>query len=64
MVTHELEPDLPLDFSIEDLCQGLDIEATEDKPVSSFAAAMLLMHPDKAWGQLSSPKAPRNGATS
>lgn len=48
---HELDPDLPLDFSIEDLCRRLDIDSIEDQPVSSFAA-MLLMHPDKAWGSI------------
>lgn len=48
---HELDPDLPLDFSIEDLCRRLDIEDIEDRPVSSFAA-MLLMHPDRAWGSI------------
>jgi len=48
---HELDPNLPLDFSIEDLCRRLDIEEIEDKRVSSFAA-MLLMHPDKAWGSI------------
>ena len=48
---HELDPDLPVDFSIEDLCRRLDIDNIEDKPVSSFAA-MLLMHPDKAWGSI------------
>lgn len=48
---HELDPDLPLDFSVEQLCRRLDIEEIEEKPVSSFAA-MLLMHPDKAWGSI------------
>lgn len=48
---HELDPDLPLDFSIEDLCRRLDINDIDDKSVSSFAA-MLLMHPDKAWGSI------------
>ncbi len=48
---HELDPDLPLDFSVEALCRRLDIDDIEDKPVSSFAA-MLLMHPDKAWGSI------------
>lgn len=48
---HELDSDLPLDFSIEDLCRRLDIEGIEDKPFSSVAA-MLLMHPDKAWGSI------------
>ncbi|WP_423141797.1 ImmA/IrrE family metallo-endopeptidase [Parablastomonas sp. CN1-191] len=49
---HELEPDLPLDFSMEVLCRRLDIESIEELPVSSIAAAMLLMHPDKAWGSI------------
>lgn len=48
---HELDPHLPLDFSIEDLCRRLDIEDIEDKPVTSFAA-MLLMHQDRAWGSI------------
>lgn len=48
---HELDSSLPLDFSIEELCRRLDIEDIEDKAVSSFAA-MLLMHPDKAWGSI------------
>lgn len=48
---HELDPELPLDFSIEDLCRRLDIEEIEDKAVSSFAA-MLLMHPQRAWGAI------------
>jgi Zn-dependent peptidase ImmA (M78 family) len=48
---HELDPDLPLDFSIEDLCRRLDIKEIEDSSVNSFAA-MLLMHPDRAWGSI------------
>ncbi len=48
---HELAPDLPLDFSIEDVCRRLDISDIEDQPVTSFAA-MLLMHPDRAWGSI------------
>jgi hypothetical protein len=48
---HELLPELPIDFSIEALCRQLDISEIEDKPVTSFAAA-LLMHPDKAWGSI------------
>ena len=48
---HEVAPDLPLDFSIEDLCGQLDIADIHDKPVTSFAAA-LLMHPEKAWGSI------------
>jgi Zn-dependent peptidase ImmA (M78 family) len=48
---HALDPDLPLNFSIEDLCRRLDIQEIEDSSVSSFAA-MLIMHPDKAWGTI------------
>jgi Zn-dependent peptidase ImmA (M78 family) len=48
---HELAPDLPSDFSIEDLCRRLDIVGIEDKPFTSIAA-VLLMHPDKAWGSI------------
>ncbi|MXO72848.1 ImmA/IrrE family metallo-endopeptidase [Alteraurantiacibacter buctensis] len=48
---HDLDPGLPLDFSIEALCHRLDIHEIADQPVSSFAA-MLLMHPDKAWGSI------------
>jgi hypothetical protein len=48
---HQLDPDLPLDFSIEDLCRQLDIDSVDDKPIKSFAAA-LLMHPEKAWGTI------------
>lgn len=48
---HQLAPDLPLDFSIEEVCRRLDISDIEDKPVTSFAA-MLLMHPDRAWGSI------------
>ncbi len=48
---HELDPELPLDFSIEVLCRRLDIQGIEEEAVTSFAA-MLLMHPDKAWGSI------------
>src|SRR5690606_25263403 len=48
---HALDPELPLNFSIEHLCRRLDIQDIEDSPVSSFAA-MLLMHPDRAWGSI------------
>lgn len=48
---HELDPDLPLNFSVEEVCQRLDIDAIEDKPVTSFAA-MLLMDPHRAWGSI------------
>lgn len=48
---HELDPALPLDFSIEALCRRLDIDQICEEEVTSFAAA-LLMHPDKAWGSI------------
>ncbi|MBX7460337.1 ImmA/IrrE family metallo-endopeptidase [Qipengyuania huizhouensis] len=48
---HQLDPDLPLDFSIEEVCHRLDISDIVDQPVTSFAA-MLLMHPDRAWGSI------------
>ncbi len=48
---NELAPDLPLDFSIEAISRQLGIEDIEEEAVSSFAA-MLLMHPDKAWGSI------------
>lgn len=48
---HELDPDLSPGFSIEDLCRRLDIKEIEHRAVSSFAA-MLLMHPDRAWGSI------------
>lgn len=48
---HELAPDLPAHFAIEDICSELDIVAIEDKPVTSFEA-MLLMDANKAWGSI------------
>lgn len=48
---HELAPDLPLAFGIEDLCRQLDISDIHDESISSFAAA-LIMHSDKAWGEI------------
>lgn len=48
---HELAPDLPPNFSIEDICRRLDIIGIEDKPVTSFEA-MLLMDANKAWGSI------------
>ena len=48
---HELDPNLPLAFEIEDLCRRLDISDIHDKSIKSFAAA-LIMHPDKAWGEI------------
>lgn len=48
---HELSPDLPHNFTIEDVCRQLDIESIEEKPVTSFEA-MLLMDENKAWGTI------------
>ena len=48
---HELDPDLPLAFGIEDLCRRLDISHIHEEAISSFAA-MLIMHADKAWGEI------------
>lgn len=48
---HELAPDLPLNFTIEDVCRQLDIESIEERPVTSFEA-MLLMDANKAWGTI------------
>lgn len=48
---HELAPDLPPNFTIEDLCAKLDIQSIEERPVTSFEA-MLLMDANKAWGTI------------
>ena len=48
---HELDPDLPLAFGVEDLCRKLDISHVHDESINSFAAA-LVMHADKAWGEI------------
>lgn len=48
---HELAPDLPLAFEIETLCRQLDISEIHEENISSFAAA-LIMHADKAWGEI------------
>lgn len=48
---HELDPDLPLAFGIEELCRRLDITNIHDETISLFAAA-LIMHADKAWGEI------------
>mgnify|MGYP000846699600 FL=1 len=48
---HELAPDLPLHFTIEDICRQLDIESIEERPVTSFEA-MLLMDEHKAYGTI------------
>lgn len=48
---HELSPDMPQNFTIEDVCRQLDIESIEEKAVTSFEA-MLLMDENKAWGAI------------
>ena len=48
---HELAPDLPLNFTIEDVCQQLDIDSIEERPVTSFEA-MLLTDENKASGMI------------
>ena len=48
---HELSPDLPLNFTIEDVCRQLDIDSIEERPVTSFEA-MLLMDEHKSWGAI------------
>lgn len=48
---HELAPELPLNFTIEDVCRQLDIESIEERPVTSFEA-MLLMDANKASGAI------------
>lgn len=48
---HELAPDLPLHFTIEDLCRQLDIETIEEMSTTSFEA-MLLTDEHKACGAI------------
>lgn len=48
---HELAPDLPQNFPIEDICRQLDIESIEERSLTSFEA-MLLMDENKAWGAI------------
>ena len=48
---HELQPNLPLDFSIEALCRQFDIVSITEKPITSFAAA-LIMDANKASGSI------------
>ncbi len=48
---HELAPDLPAKFAIEDICRQLDVVDIQDQPVISFEA-MLLMDANKAWGSI------------
>jgi Zn-dependent peptidase ImmA (M78 family) len=48
---HELLPDLPLNFSIEDLCSKLDIENISEIDTAAFEAA-LIMDANKAAGAI------------
>lgn len=48
---HELSPDLPLNFTIEDICRQLDIDSIEERPLTSLEA-MLLMDANKAYGAI------------
>lgn len=48
---HELEPGLPPQFAIEGLCRMLDIDEITDMATSAFEA-VLLMHPNKAFGSI------------
>lgn len=48
---HDLLPDLPLDFDIEDLCRQLDIHSITELDTSAFEAA-LLMDINKAAGSI------------
>lgn len=48
---HELSPDLPHNFTIEDVCRQLDIESIEERPLTSLEA-MLLMDANKAYGAI------------
>lgn len=48
---HQLQPDLPLNFSIEDLCTKLDILAIEEVATNGFEAA-LIMDANKAMGSI------------
>ena len=48
---HELSPDLPHNFTIEDVCRKLDIETIEERPLTSLEA-MLLMDANKAYGAI------------
>ena len=57
---HELQPDLPLDFSIEALCRQFDISSITLKDTNAYEAA-LIMDANKAMGAIllaasSSPK--------
>ena len=48
---HELQPDLPLDFPIEQICSALDIIAIDEVTTNGFEAA-LIMDPNKAMGSI------------
>lgn len=48
---HQLAPELPANFAIEDVCRQLGIQSIEDRPVTSFEAA-LVMDANKAFGSI------------
>lgn len=48
---HELAPDLPPCFAIEELCRQLDIDGITEVTTHAYEAA-LLMHPEKAYGSI------------
>lgn len=48
---HELVPDLPPRFAIEELCRQLDIDGITEVTTHAYEAA-LLMHPEKAYGSI------------
>ena len=48
---HQLAPQLTANFAIEDVCRQLGIGSIEDRPVTSFEAA-LIMDANKAFGSI------------
>lgn len=48
---HELAPDLPPCFAIDELCRQLDIDGITEVTTHAYEAA-LLMHPEKAYGSI------------
>jgi Zn-dependent peptidase ImmA (M78 family) len=48
---HRLAPYLPANFAVEEVCKQLGIEAIEERPITSFEAA-LLMDANKAFGSI------------
>lgn len=48
---HQVAPELPPNFVIEDICRQLGIKTIEERPISSFEAA-LIMDVNKAFGSI------------